>query len=131
MLTDWATSSVKTDARGSSAGLHLLLALGIGAHAGNVTAGGHVVGLQYGAEGRGDRDDHIGLRHAIKIDRLERQTGLGRRRFDRPAVMSGLRFQPIDLLEGALFQRRAQLERGLVARADHAEDPCCRRGPDA
>ena len=37
--TDWATSSVKTVARGEQRGLDLLLALGVGAHAGEVGAG--------------------------------------------------------------------------------------------
>ena len=78
MLTDCATSSVKTVARRKQRRLDLLLALGVGAHAGQMRAGAHMRVHQDRREGGGDRDDDVGLgAQAVEDHRLERQAQLG------------------------------------------------------
>ena len=107
---------------GEEGGLDLLLALGVGAHAGEVGAGPDLGGQQDRGEGRGDGDDDVGLgAEAVEGDGLEGEAGFGRD-LGEAGEHLGVEVPAEDALEGTLAERGAELEGGLVAGADHAED---------
>lgn len=107
---------------GQQCRLDLLLALGVGAHAGEMRAGPDLRRLQDRGEGGGDGDDDVGLGpELVEIDRLEGQAVLGGDASE-PVEPGGVAVPGDDLLEGPLAQGGAQLEAGLVAGADDTED---------
>ena len=109
---------------GQDGGVDFLLAGGVGAHAGQMGAGADVGVFQDRRERRSDRDDHIRLRaELVKFDRLERQAEFfGDGTQTRQHV--GVVVPGDDAFEFALFYGGAELEGGLMACADHAENAC-------
>ena len=100
----------------------LLLALGVGAHAGDVAARRDVLGKKDRREGGGDRNDHICVAHPLEFDRLEGQTRLGRNLLEVGQHL-GMQVPADHLVEVALLERGPQLEGRLVSRPDHADHP--------
>ena len=86
---------MKTVAAASERGVDLLLALRVGAHAGEVGAGLDLRGHQDRREGGGDGDDDVGLgAEAVEGDGFEGQAGFGGDVGEAGEGISGLRFQP-------------------------------------
>ncbi len=81
----------------------------------------NVIGHDRWGEGRGDRDDHVRFAHIFEFNCLERNTCFLCDLFDVGQHL-GVIIPADDFFETALLQCCAQLERGLVARTDHADD---------
>jgi hypothetical protein len=101
--------------------LDLLLALGVGAHAGQMRARAEMGIHQARREGRGDGDDRIRLgAKRGQIDGLERQAELGRDGAEARQHL-GVIVPGHHPLEPAHARGGAQLERRLMPRPHHAE----------